>query len=95
MPEPEPTVATDVTVLLHAPPLVALLKEVVDPTQTDAVPVIGDGNGLTVTVVKPGDEEGHPLKYAVTEYTPDPVSGIPVIDGFCNPEENSPGPDQL
>ena len=36
-------------------------------TQTDAVPVIGDGKGLTVTVVNPGDEDGQPLSNAVTE----------------------------
>jgi hypothetical protein len=66
-PVPEPTVATVIVVLLHVPPLVALLNDVVDPAHTDAVPVTGAGNGLTVTVVKPGAEEGQPLKYAVTE----------------------------
>jgi len=33
------------------PPAVGSLKLVVDPAQTTAVPVIGAGNGLTVTVV--------------------------------------------
>ena len=44
--------ATAVAVLLHAPPIVASLKPVVEPAHTVAVPVIvpADGNGLTVTV---------------------------------------------
>ena len=36
--------------LLHVPPAVALLKFVVDPRQTLAVPKIAVGNGSTVTV---------------------------------------------
>ena len=48
-----PTVATVVTVLLHAPPVAASLNPVVAPAQTVAVPVMvpADGNGLTVTIV--------------------------------------------
>ena len=46
------TVATVVTVLLHAPPVAASLNPVVAPAQTVAVPVIvpADGNGLTLTI---------------------------------------------
>jgi hypothetical protein len=48
-----PTVATPVAVLLHAPPVAASVKPVVEPAHTIAVPVMlpADGNGLTVTVV--------------------------------------------
>ena len=46
-----PTVAIVVAVLLHAPPVAASDKPVVEPTHTVAVPVMvpADGNGLTVT----------------------------------------------
>ena len=37
--------------LLHVPPAVASVNEVVRPEQTDNVPVIVNGNGFTVTVV--------------------------------------------
>jgi hypothetical protein len=47
-PVPETTVATLVVLLLHVPPP-ASLSEVVEPTQTEGVPLIADGNGLTVT----------------------------------------------
>jgi len=43
------TVAIDVLSLLHTPPGVVLLRLVVDPTQTDVVPVM-DGNDPTVIV---------------------------------------------
>jgi hypothetical protein len=43
-------VATAGVALLHVPPAVASVKVVVDPTQTDNVPPIDAGNGLTVTV---------------------------------------------
>ena len=49
---PEPsTVATDTLLLLHVPPVVASLRVLTAPAQTDAVPVMAllDGNGLTVT----------------------------------------------
>ena len=49
MPDEEPTVATVVALLAHVPPVVTSLKPVVKPTQTVAVPVIDEGNGLTVT----------------------------------------------
>ena len=49
-PVPGTTVATVVVLLLHVPPPTSL-KVVVDPTHTDTVPVIEDGNGLTVTTV--------------------------------------------
>ena len=49
-PLPEPTVATVVVPLLHVPPVVASLKLVVKPAQTFKVPVIAEGNGLTVKI---------------------------------------------
>ncbi len=52
IPEADPIVATPVLPLLHVPPGVASPREVVNPTQTDSVPVIGAGSGVTVTVVK-------------------------------------------
>ena len=43
------TVATPVLLLVHVPPAVASVSGVVNPTQTDNVPVIAGGKGLTVT----------------------------------------------
>ena len=42
--------ATDTLLLLQVPPVVASLRVLIAPAQTDAVPVIAllDGNGLTV-----------------------------------------------
>ena len=51
IPVEEPTVAIPVLPLVHVPPLVASLKVVVKPAQTDAVPVIDDGNGFTVATI--------------------------------------------
>ena len=50
IPELVPIVATLVLLLIHVPPPV-LESVVVEPAQTVAVPVIADGNGLTVTTV--------------------------------------------
>ena len=50
IPELVPIVATMVLLLTHVPPPV-LERVVVEPAQTVAVPVIADGNGLTVTTV--------------------------------------------
>ncbi len=49
-----PTEATEVLPLLQVPPVVVLLKVVVFPTQTLAVPVIepASGSGLTITIVE-------------------------------------------
>ena len=49
-PVPEPTVATDVLLLLHDPPGMAVNKLMVPPAQTLVGPTIGGGNGFTVTV---------------------------------------------
>jgi hypothetical protein len=43
--------ATDGSLLLHVPPVVALLKVVIDSLQTVATPVIVAGNGFTVTTI--------------------------------------------
>jgi hypothetical protein len=49
MPLFEPTVATAALLLTHeTPPEVLLASVVVLPSQTDAVPVIADGNGFVV-----------------------------------------------
>lgn len=45
------TVATAGLLLLHVPPTEASSNEVVALTQTCMVPVMGEGNGLTVTSV--------------------------------------------
>jgi hypothetical protein len=50
-PVEEPIVAVVTSLLLHVPPLVLLVKFVVAPTHTAAVPVIPDGSALTVTVL--------------------------------------------
>ena len=52
-------VATDVLLLVHVPLLVISLSVDVDPTQTLVVPMIGEGDGLTVkgvVAVQPVDE---------------------------------------
>jgi hypothetical protein len=51
IPEPLPIVATVVVLLLHVPPDVLLLNDVVNPTHKDVIPVIVAGSGLTVTVI--------------------------------------------
>ena len=51
IPVPAPTEAIEVLLLLHVPPLVASLSEVVSPTQTLLTPVIADGVGLTVSII--------------------------------------------
>jgi hypothetical protein len=50
-PVPEPTVAIAVLLLAHDPPDVELLNVVVEPTQTEWVPVFAEGTGITVTSV--------------------------------------------
>jgi hypothetical protein len=50
-PVDEPIVATVVLLLDHIPPSVVLLKLVVSPIQTLAVPDIAEGCGFTVTTV--------------------------------------------
>ena len=50
-PVAEPTVATDVLLLLQVPPLVTSDSGIEKPTQTTAGPVIAAGIGLTVTTV--------------------------------------------
>lgn len=48
IPVPDPIVATDVLLLVHTPPLDALLKVVVVPGHAVSTPVIAAGNGSTV-----------------------------------------------
>jgi len=49
VPEVEPIVAIDVLLLVHTPPVVASLKDVVRPTHKLGNPVIGAGRGFTVS----------------------------------------------
>jgi hypothetical protein len=49
MPEPVPTVAIVVVLLLHVPPAVASLSVVVEATHALKVPAMFTGSGLTVT----------------------------------------------
>jgi len=51
---PLPVAAIDVVLLLHVPRPEASLNNVVNATHTVVVPVIGAGNGCTVTVVYVG-----------------------------------------
>jgi len=53
MPVEEPTEACKALLLVQLPPAGVELSVTVDPTQTDAVPVIGVGVGFTVTVTFP------------------------------------------
>jgi hypothetical protein len=45
------TIATVLSLVLHVPPTVVVLREVVRPGHTSRVPVIAAGRPLTVTVV--------------------------------------------
>ncbi len=47
----EPTVATDVLLLIHVPPLVASVSVIAIPVQSRVFPEIDAGDGLTVTIV--------------------------------------------
>ena len=49
VPDIEPIVASAVLLLVHTPGVDAFDSVVDEPTQTFNVPVIGNGNGLTVT----------------------------------------------
>ena len=51
VPVDEPIVAMPVPPLLHVPLAVASFNVVVKPAQTVTVPVMDDGNGLTVTTI--------------------------------------------
>jgi hypothetical protein len=44
---PDDEITTDGLLLLHEPPGIASLNEVVDPTQRTPAPIIEVGNGLT------------------------------------------------
>ena len=49
-PVPAPTVQIVLSLLLHVPPDVASLSDIVNPEHTVVAPEMGDGNALTVTV---------------------------------------------
>ena len=55
----DPIVALLTSLLLHVPPAVTSVNEVVDPTQTAFVPEIAAGNGLIVTDTLPSAPQ-HP-----------------------------------
>lgn len=55
-------VATDVLELVHVPPPVTLLRDVVRPTHTEFAPVIGSGVAFTVTVVNTSHMAPVPLE---------------------------------
>ncbi len=70
------TVATEISPLDHAPPVVLLAKEVVSPTQTCENPVIAAGKGLTASVDIPAQPVGN-VYVIVTTPAETPVA-IPV-----------------
>ena len=59
-PLPDPMVATEVVLLVHAPPASASVSAVVEPAHTVGTPVIVEGRGSTVT----GIEVKHPVANA-------------------------------
>jgi hypothetical protein len=73
--------------LVHTPPPVALLSELVPPIHALSVPVIAAGTGFTFTVTPLVREQ--PLAVAVTLYTLAPVA-VGVIVGFAHDEQDSP-----
>ena len=80
VPEPEPTVAMPVALLLHVPPPSGSLKVVVAFTQSSRVPVIADGNGLTITYEVTAVPLQPALSVTVTEYTPAFTAVTPEIE---------------
>lgn len=77
MPEPVPTVATDVLLLLHAPPAVPSVNVVVEPTQALELPVIGSiGFTRTDAVTK---QLAPPVKVMVA-VPPDTPDTTPDVD---------------
>ena len=76
-PVEEPTVATEVMLLLHVPPPVASLSANVFPAQNPADPVIVAGRGDTVTVAKT-DEQLNPKEYVMIVVPAEMPETIPV-----------------
>ena len=77
-PDVELTLAVPDKLLVHVPPVGVELNVVVEPIQTDAVPVIAAGEALTVTVAN--DSQPVPKEYvivAVPAATPDTT---PVVE---------------
>ena len=50
-PDDEPTLATEVLLLVHVPPVMVSENIVAEPTQTFVAPVITEGFGSTVTIL--------------------------------------------
>jgi hypothetical protein len=51
MPEPAPTVAFDVLLLLHTPPPGNELRVMAEPVHTNGVPLMADGAAVTETTL--------------------------------------------
>ncbi len=82
----DPTVATDVLLLVHAPPVTALLNKVVDPTQTLAVPLIVPGEEITETMVVARHPETTYEIVEVPVVTP-VTQPVEITDAFAGAEE--------
>jgi hypothetical protein len=78
-PEDVPTVATATLPLVHAPPDVALLKEVVRPVHVVSVPDIAVGGGVTFTVTVEGTPQPHAVVVRLYTYVPVAV-GVIVVE---------------
>jgi len=73
---PPVTVAILVLPLVHVPPDVVLLSEVVNPSHTKGVPVLAVGAGLTVTTVVA--EQPVPAVYVIVAVPPETPVTTPV-----------------
>lgn len=78
--------------VLHTPPVAGSVKVVVAPAHTKADPVIGEGNGLTVTgvvVIHPVPSEkvmvATPAATPVTIPVAEPIVAVPVLPLVHNP----------
>ena len=80
MPVAEPTVATAVLLLTHAPPEDTSDKVIVVPEQTTLGPVIADGSGFTVMTVVA-------MQPVARVYVDTQVLGIPTIAPVAIPED--------
>ena len=79
-PLPEPTVATEDTLLLHVPFGNPSLRVVVKPAHIVVLPAIAVGNGLTVTVTERVQPVG-----SVDVITDVPPGAVPVMIAVVNP----------
>ncbi len=93
---PDETVATAVLSLLHVPPGVALLNEIVVPAQAPELPVIAATTGVVATVTLVDAVAVQPLaSVKMSAYVPALAVAILAMDGLADADVKLFGPVQL